>query len=584
MFFRYLKKTKWIVTLLLLYSPLVYGKGDREFTPTPGAITADSLSRTFRARVLEIQYRIRDAYDGAVYHTKYEKMAFDLGNAIHYESRTSTIQRRLLFQQGEWVDRDVLLETERTLREENFLADAIIEVRHLGEQDVRVIVHTYDRFSLAAAIDLKKPGDEWLFTAGISDGNFLGTGQELGFFYVSEIERSFWTGQYINKAFLQRNTRLGLEAAYADDGYRFAYFLDRPLVSKKQKWAAGISGKNEKRNYFYYLDANLPGALAFLVDSNQNKLYVYPGIVDNNIDASITRSFGYKHKLDVRSGFVWRERYAESSLEPRVGSVFLGTPFDIAGGDVPQELQLEFRKDYMVGVKLSYYWRDYKTVHNFRRLKWSEDLDIGFRLDQSIYQNLKLLGANNSDIYLEHRASYVNVWNNKHFLTTKGNLNYFLNKNGWNNGWLSSYMEYYWKPISFTATYLYGGWDHYFRQEKSAQLLLGGEEGLSGYPNRFFAGQARVFGQLEQRYFPTLEVLTYAPVFAAFITAGNTFPTYRDFSWGDLHYSAGVGLRIGATRAIQEVVNHINISFPIDSKYRNALSYWKLTILAKKSL
>jgi hypothetical protein len=49
----------------------------------------------------------------------------------------------------------------------------------------------------------------------------------------------------------------------------------------------------------------------------------------------------------------------------------------------------------------------------------------------------------------------------------------------------------------------------------------------------------------------------------------------------DLHYGVGLGLRLGATRSTQKVVNHINVVWPIGEKN---LDSWSWGIRASKSL
>ena len=89
---------------------------------------------------------------------------------------------------------------------------------------------------------------------------------------------------------------------------------------------------------------------------------------------------------------------------------------------------------------------------------------------------------------------------------------------------------------------------------------------------------------MEQRYFPDFEFASAVPALALFLNAGDAFESYRDLEMDKLHYSVGFGLRVGATRSVQKVVNHINICFPIDSKYRKVLPGWRLTVTAKANL
>src|SRR5690606_3067421 len=97
-------------------------------------------------------------------------------------------------------------------------------------------------------------------------------------------------------------------------------------------------------------------------------------------------------------------------------------------------------------------------------------------------------------------------------------------------------------------------------------LYLGEESGLLGYPNFYYAGHARLLYSAEQRFFPPWEFGTFVPALAVFLNAGNTWDRGETARWRDLHYAAGFGLRLGATRSVQKVVNHANLTWPLGEK------------------
>ena len=81
--------------------------------------------------------------------------------------------------------------------------------------------------------------------------------------------------------------------------------------------------------------------------------------------------------------------------------------------------------------------------------------------------------------------------------------------------------------------------------------------------------------------FPRIEVGTVVPALAVFANAGNTFPGYSQFDPDKLHYGLGFGLRLGASKSVQKVVNHINMAWPIGEKH---VSGPVISLRAKKSL
>jgi hypothetical protein len=113
------------------------------------------------------------------------------------------------------------------------------------------------------------------------------------------------------------------------------------------------------------------------------------------------------------------------------------------------------------------------------------------------------------------------------------------------------------------------------------QLPLGELNGLNGFPSYYFAGQARFLVSAEQRLFPEWEWVTMVPAFSAFVTAGNTFPAWRDFDPENLHWSAGLGLRLGRSKSTQKLVQHWNVNFPLGEPLLPGVV---ISVLANKSL
>jgi hemolysin activation/secretion protein len=98
------------------------------------------------------------------------------------------------------------------------------------------------------------------------------------------------------------------------------------------------------------------------------------------------------------------------------------------------------------------------------------------------------------------------------------------------------------------------------------ELVLGGENGLRGYPRRYQAGDRTALFVLEARYYTSLYPFRLARVGGAvFCDAGR--------AWGGNFARApdpgilrdvGIGLRFGLTRSGLGNVIHIDMAFPLD--------------------
>ena len=100
-------------------------------------------------------------------------------------------------------------------------------------------------------------------------------------------------------------------------------------------------------------------------------------------------------------------------------------------------------------------------------------------------------------------------------------------------------------------------------------LLLGGDNGLRGYPLRYQSGQRRALFTVEERFYTDLYVWRLFRVGgAAFFDSGR--------AWGGNNAStvnpgwlsnAGFGLRIVSVRAAFSNVLHLDVAFPLNPTF-----------------
>jgi hypothetical protein len=161
----------------------------RFFMPTPGYTRVQHLPDTFHGRVSEIRFRILDAFEGSTAHSDLERSLYDLGNRLHIKTRETTVRRRLNFRVEDSVSADRLRQAETLLRNEEFLADAIIEAHVLPDSTLSVVITTYDQWTTVPGVSLGRQGGEWVWWLGPVESNLLGTGQRVGFFIGQDLER-----------------------------------------------------------------------------------------------------------------------------------------------------------------------------------------------------------------------------------------------------------------------------------------------------------------------------------------------------------------------------------------------------------
>ena len=93
------------------------------------------------------------------------------------------------------------------------------------------------------------------------------------------------------------------------------------------------------------------------------------------------------------------------------------------------------------------------------------------------------------------------------------------------------------------------------------QVLIGGDSGLRGYPNRYQAGTRQFRLSAEERYYTDLYLLRVLRVaLAGFVDVGRAWSSHRN---NDTLVDVGVGLRFESTRTNRNLVYHIDVAFPL---------------------
>ena len=98
-------------------------------------------------------------------------------------------------------------------------------------------------------------------------------------------------------------------------------------------------------------------------------------------------------------------------------------------------------------------------------------------------------------------------------------------------------------------------------------MLLGGDNGLRGYPLRYQEGDRRWLLTVEHRFYTDWYILRLARVGAAvFVDAGEAWyaGARGDATELGVLRDLGIGLRLESTRSSGTSMLHIDLAFPLD--------------------
>ena len=78
--------------------------------------------------------------------------------------------------------------------------------------------------------------------------------------------------------------------------------------------------------------------------------------------------------------------------------------------------------------------------------------------------------------------------------------------------------------------------------------------------------------------------LTVVPVFALFGRAGGAWNAMDKVDVSEMEAAVGVGLRLGMSKSVNGVVNHLDVSWPVNGTLADGFAGARISLLAHTSL
>lgn len=579
-------------------------------------ISQDSL-QTFVVDKVEVE--VGDAFDDSKAHTYLDSTLYSILNVIHIETHEAVVRKLLLFEPGDTVSLYQLIESERYLREQRYISDAHIE-REVRDGKNVLKTRTSDNWTLTVPLSLEHPSDEWYYGIGLQENNFLGFGQTVGVYYSHDEFRDMFQALYENSNFLFRHNHLKALYSYNTDGHLAFGQMNLPYLTRtKNQFAYTIEGLSSESDVSFYASGKRPYGSEKIDAANYVKVdsdcdLVAGGCAKTVEDAKDTL---LGKSIELNNGkkalkVMTLKRFREDSLSIRLGRSFGSSTYKIyitgsydyhdfgndyskvnriiygdgdelyaIGNDAVENWIHSFR-DSRFGIAAELSRIRYERLINYKNVKWVEDVNRGYSVKAKISKNSEALGANDNDWRLDYKIA-VALGGSVNHLSFSTNSYFYFDEDSRRDIYERVNMEYMFKPVKAFSTVLEGQMDSYKRAAYGKQLTLGGVEGMNGLPTAIFAGQSRIYANLEQRYFPEIEIGTVVPVFTAFVSAGETMNELHEFEPRDLQYLAGIGVRFGMTKSIVRAVNHINLSWPVHGPLEKSATP-RISIMGKYNL
>jgi len=499
----------------------------------PG-IPTDAELEASGAVVGRIVFNLRNIFNEA---DPRENIAlYRLANRLHIMTREETISAQLLFRTGEVYSGRLLAETERNLRELNYLHDASVRPFAYDGKHVDIVVETRDVWSLLPGFSYSRKGGVNEGGIELEEQNLLGHGKDLSLSWSHEVERDSVLLQWRDPNVMQTRWRSDLAYSMNDDGRLRFIEMERPFYALDTRWSAGGTLFDFSR-----------------VDSR----YDLGHIVDEfKRDQSFVELRG-GWSAGLVNGRVWRWL---------AGFHYDDNNFSNAPDKAPPVSLPPDRKLVYPWAGIAMLEDRFAKSANLDKIGRTEDLDLGTSFTLQLGWASPTFGADRDALIVNGALHKGYSWTHAQTLLLNTAISGRLESGQIADGLLAGEARYYWRwrPKRVFFAGVTGAASEAIDPED--QIQLGGDNGLRGYPLRYQTGTSRALFTVEQRYYSD-----WFP-FRLFYVGGAVFADVGR-TWGQGVVGApslgwlsdvGFGLRLGNARSGFGSVVHIDLAFPLN--------------------
>lgn len=483
----------------------------------------------------EIRIDAQDIFD--LEDPKENGIFYRIVNGLHIRTRPGVVKDAMLFKSGEPVSARLIEESERLLHSNRFLYDAAIRPIAYHDGVVDIEVKTRDSWSLQPGYKFSRAGGTNTFGFTVDERNLFGTGSSLGLKNISDVDRNGREFEIADKHAFGGWYNVNYRYAQLSDGKRQSFSLAQPFYALDSRWAAGASVMQDDRIDHLYNSGILTGQYFH----SQKGVEVYGGWSEGLID-------GWARRYSIGLNYDTNTYGLAASLLPPVQpppDERLTAPF----------FRYEIIED------------SYQKLKNRDQIERAEYFAMGFQSSIQLGRALTSLGSSNN-LWV-----YKSAISNGYEIAPRSSLLLSASLSGeyWSGisdkHLLNGSARYYIPQSEHTLLFMSIEGNTVTNPAIDEQLLLGGDNGLRGYPLRYQSGNKSVLANVERRAYTD-----WYP-FRLFRIGGAIFYDVGRAWGGGVNQNTtnpgwlndiGFGLRIHSARSAFGNVTHADFAFPLN--------------------
>lgn len=461
---------------------------------------------------------------------------FRTANRLHITTREGVIRRRILFKEGDPYSGRAMRESERLLRDLHIFYDSRIRPLRVDGNRVDVEVATRDVWTLRFGLGFGRAGGVNRLRIGLEDGNFLGTGKSLTIQRTADVDRVTQLYEYRDPGILGSRATLDVAVSDNSDGHLRSLVAERPFYALDARWAVGVSGLSDDR-----LDP--------LYDLGHEFAKF------RHVEDRVSAYAGFSNGLVGRTAVRWSAGYT-----------FDRDRFTLEPGEPPPPVLSPNRTFAYPWFGFELVQDGYVTVQDVDMIRRTEDINLaqhgraqlgwsapGFGGDR---RAAVFVGSYDVGAPLGKRAMVLA----NAAVSGRRSRSSFENVEG--GGAVRLLVRDFGRHLFFVG----GSADAAYKLDPDRQILLGGDNGLRGYPLRYQSGDRRYLLTVEQRFYAPWHLLKLVYMGGAvFADVGRCWfaghPSPSDL--GVLR-DVGLGLRFQSSRSAHGSMLHVDVAFPLD--------------------
>ncbi len=491
---------------------------------------------------------------------------YNVANGLHADTNENFLRGELLLGVGDCYDPFLAEESERVLRQLNFIDRAEVSGVRQPDESVQVIVETWDRWTLQLSVRARFEEGLEFNGVDVTERNLLGRGMTVGGFYRKNRERRAVGGNFATTRLLGTRWDSRFEAARTRVGNTFQQGFFYPFVGEVGRYAAVQSFVSEKDLFSY----NLPTGGTYT--------HVVHPFRQRSSEITVAGRIGRPGRLTILGGGLSTERWEYSTFS-RGAEVVQNRDFDNAEPAPPEiadivAAQLRDYSSTRVNLVLAQRNLTFQQRDRLDALMGVQDVPVGGEAALVLGRSIPVLrsGAvpNDSDFFGRIRV-FGALAPGRWVLASAVSIEGRQILGGVESGWKDVLGEFdlysYWRPTETSRHTLFarvsgaGGWS----MTGPFQLTLGGSSGLRGHSVDDLPGGRRLIATLEDRIYlgsPGGDFMDLG--MTAFVDVGSIWAGGVPFG-ADSGFlaTAGAGLRIGMPSGTRGVTR-VDIAFPLN--------------------